>query len=69
VAATYVDSARWPDNVGNMGHRGTGGGTEVQHLRAGLHVDSLQATEDTSGKLTPAASSQYVEHRDEDRID
>jgi hypothetical protein len=57
---TYVDGTGWPDNIGNVGHRGTGGSTEIEHLGAGLHVDRLQTAKNTGSKLTPAVSCQYV---------
>ncbi len=68
--ATYVDGTSWPNNIGNVGHRGTGSSTEVEHLGAGLHVDRLQTTKDTGGKLTPAGlCCQYIGHRTEGQFD
>lgn len=55
---TYVDRASWPDNIGNVRDRGTRGSTEVEHLRTRLHVNCLQTTEDTSGKLASAVTCQ-----------
>ena len=45
------DSSSRTDNIGNVGYRGTGSSTEVENLGAGLQVDGLQTTEDTSSQL------------------
>lgn len=46
-----VDSTGRANDIGDVGNRGTRGGTKVENLATGLHVDVLQTTEDTSGKL------------------
>jgi hypothetical protein len=58
---TYIDSSGRTDDVSDVGDRGTRGSTQIQNLRAWLHVDSLQATEDTSCKLAPADMSSVIE--------
>ena len=39
------------DDISDVGDRGTGSGTEVEDLAAGLHVDVLETTEDTCCQL------------------
>ena len=39
------------DNVSDVRHRGTGGGTQVQHLLAGSNAQFVNTTHDTGGKL------------------
>jgi len=51
---SYEDSASRADNIGNVRHRGSGSSTKVKDLRAGLHVNVLQATQDTGGDLASA---------------
>lgn len=46
-----VDGTGGTDDISDVRDRGTGGGTEVENLRAGLHVDVVETTEDTSGQL------------------
>ena len=48
-----VDGAGGADDVGDVRYRGAGGGTEVEHLGAGLHVDAIETAEDTRGQLAP----------------
>lgn len=45
------DSASWANDVGDMRDRGARCRTQVKHLAAGLHVNVLQSTQDTSGQL------------------
>lgn len=47
-----VDVASRSDDVSNVGDGGTAGGTKVEHLQAGAHVDFIQTTEDTGSQLT-----------------
>lgn len=46
-----VDVASRANEIGNVRNRGTGGTTEVEHTRAGLHVDLIGTTSDGSAKL------------------
>lgn len=46
-----VDGTGGTDNVGDVGDGGTRGGTEVEGLGAGLDVDGLETTENTSSQL------------------
>lgn len=46
-----VDGAGRTDNVGDVGDGGTRGSTEVESLGAGLDVDGLETTENTSSQL------------------
>lgn len=46
-----VDGSSRPDNVRNVADRGTAGGTEIQDLGAGAHVDIIQTTQDTGSEL------------------
>jgi hypothetical protein len=47
------DGSLGSDNVGNVGHTGTGRGTEVQHLATRAHVDVVDTTKDTGCQFTP----------------
>lgn len=46
-----VDGTGGTDDISDVRNGGTGGGTEVEDLGAGLHVDVLETTEDTGGNL------------------
>ena len=46
-----VDVSGRADNVGNVGDGGTRGSTKVQDLGARAHVDVVDTTDDTGGKL------------------
>lgn len=47
-----VDVSSRSDDVSNVTDGGTAGGTKVEHLGAGAHVDVIQTTEDTGSQLT-----------------
>jgi len=46
-----VDSSRWTHDVSDVRHGCSGRGTEVEDCCAGLHVDVVEATEDTGCEL------------------
>lgn len=45
------DGTLGADNVSNVGHTGSGGGTEVKDLASRAHVDVVDTTEDTGSQL------------------
>jgi hypothetical protein len=45
------DGSLGANNIGNVGNGGAGSGTEIENLRSGLHVNGINATEDTSSQL------------------
>lgn len=46
-----VDVTGGSDNISDVRNGGTGGTTNVENLGAGLHVDVIKTTENTSGQL------------------
>lgn len=51
VESKVVYTTYGSDEVGDVRHSGAGGSAQIEDLAAGLHVDVLDTTNDTSSEL------------------